>query len=492
MDAWFDLRPAVADDGHARAPVSGRPHAAPRSRGEAAADETARSNPCLGELLGALSHALDLAEGQPPGHALRSCWIAQQVGRAIGLGTAALHDLFHATLLKDAGGSGDAARLGALFLADDRAFKRERRRGGAGLPGRIGVLLRQVGAGARPAARLRALANALRHGGEIERELGEARCARGAEVARQLRLGEDVVDALQALDERWDGSGLPQGLAGKDIPLYARIALLAQAVDVRHAASGPQAAREEVARLAGRWFDPRLADAFAVLSRDAGFWRGLTADGLLQRVLETAPPEASQPVADDVLDEIAAAFGEIVDAKSPWTAGHSARVALVADHLARRLGLDHPSRRWLRRGALLHDLGMLGVSNRILDKPGPLDASEWRAVRRHALQTEQILGRVGSLASLARIAGAHHERLDGCGYPRGLGGRHIRLETRILTTADVFDALTADRPWRPALPAGQALQALRERVGTAIDPDCFAALAESLASLGDTGAFRGV
>jgi len=492
MDAPLDLlHPAAANDAAAGVPPARARHAqAPAPR--APAPGPSANGPRLGELLGALSHALDMAEGQPVGHCMRSCWIGQQLGRAIGLSTADLRDLYYTTLLKDAGCSSNAARLCELFLTDDLAFKRERRIVGLGLPSLLRFVIRHTGPAAGVRERLRAVANAVQNGGEIHRELTEQRCSRGAQVARQLRFGEDVADAIQSLDEHWDGSGQPQGLSGKEIPLFSRIALLAQAVDVFHASAGPLATREEIARRSGRMFDPRLADVFAVLARDAGFWRQLASDDLEQVVLDMEPAQQPQPVDDDYLDDIAAAFGQIVDAKSPWTAGHSARVGLVAEQVARELGLGAPERRWLRRGALLHDIGKLGVSNRILDKAGPLDTAEWAAMQRHAVHTEQILGRIGSFGVLARVAGAHHEKLDGTGYPRGLDARHIRLETRIVTTADIFDALTADRPYRPALPTAAALQVMRERIGSAIDGDCFAALERSLDTLSQLSAFGGL
>src|SRR6202012_3811887 len=143
-------------------------------------------------------------------------------------------------------------------------------------------------------------------------------------------------------------------------------------------------------------------------------------------------------------------------------------------------------------GALLHDLGKLGVSNQLLDKPGKLDPSEWAAVQRHAPHTEQILGRISAFGALARVAGAHHEKLDGTGYPRGLDARHIRLETRIITAADIFDALTADRPYRAAMPTAQALQVMRDGVGSSIDADCLAALERPLCTLGEFSAFGGL
>jgi len=133
-------------------------------------------------------------------------------------------------------------------------------------------------------------------------------------------------------------------------------------------------------------------------------------------------------------------------------------------------------RRWLKRGALLHDVGKLGVSNAVLDKAGKLDAEEWKAVQQHAALTESILSRIAPFSELARVAGAHHERLDGGGYPRGLMADAITMETRIITTADIFDAITAERPYRGAVPIPQTLEMMAKTVGTALDPDCFDAL----------------
>ncbi len=488
MDVQLDLPLADPADGTPSGFGSGRRAraAAPRAPAPAPAPTYANA-PRLGELLGSLSHALDMTEGQPVGHCMRSCWIGQQIGRAIGLNTAEMRDLYYATLLKDTGCSSNAARICQLFLTDDLTFKHDRKTTGLSLPSLMNFVIRHTGVKAGPSERFRAILNAVQNGSEIHRELTEIRCSRGAQIARQLRFGEDVADGIQSLDEHWDGSGQPQGLAGREIPLYARIALLAQVVDVFHASTGPQATREEVARRSGRWFDPRMAGAFAVLARDRDFWRQLAGDDLEQRVLEMEPAQQQQPLDDDYLDDIALAFGQIVDAKSPFTAGHSARVALVADQISEQLDLDTGERRWLRRGALLHDVGKLGVSNQILDKPGKLDAEEWAQVQRHALHTEQLLGRISAFGVLARVAGAHHEKLDGTGYPRGLDARHIRLETRIITTADIFDALTADRPYRPAMPIVQAMQIMRDSVGTAIDAECFAALQRSLSTLGAPG-----
>ena len=149
--------------------------------------------------------------------------------------------------------------------------------------------------------------------------------------------------------------------------------------------------------------------------------------------------------------------------------------------MAAALGLSAPRRRWLKRGALLHDVGKLGVSNAVLDKPGKLDELEWEQVRAHAQHTQTILSRIGAFSELAQVASAHHERLDGGGYPLGLAGDAIALETRIITVADIFDAISADRPYRAAVSVQQTLHIMAKSVGTAIDALCFEALKQVVA-----------
>ncbi len=323
--------------------------------------------------------------------------------------------------------------------------------------------------------RFRSLFHIFRNGDQIANELIQTRCHRGADIARQLRFSNEVADGILSLDEHWDGKGRPLQLAGEAIPLFSRIALLCQVVDVFHAAAGPDAALKELRERSGSWFDPALVREFEALA-DEEFWQGLADPRLTEWVLVHPAGQGEVALDEDYLDEIAAAFGQVVDSKSPYTAGHSGRVALYTDILATQMGLSEPRRRWLKRGALLHDVGKLGVSNAILDKPGKLDAQEWAAVQMHAAYTEEILSRIGAFEELAQVAGAHHERLDGKGYPKGLKGNEITLETRIITTADIFDAITAKRPYRGAIPVPQALEMMAENLGTAIDPDCFAAL----------------
>ena len=281
----------------------------------------------------------------------------------------------------------------------------------------------------------------------------------------RLRFSENVARSIQNLDEHWDGGGLPHGLTGEDIPVYSRIALMAQVIDVFQTANGVEAAKREIEHRTGTWFDPRLTEAFARIAERPEFWTALRSDDIESAVFALEPAQENSYVDEGYLDDIAAAFAQIIDSKSPYTSGHSERVTLFADLIAEQLEFSAEQRRWLKRAALLHDIGKLGVSNSILDKPAKLDADEWASMQTHAALGEAILSRIAALGDLAEIAGAHHERLDGKGYPRGLAGDQIPLEIRIVTTADIFDALTANRPYRAAMPVSQALTIMTDMVG---------------------------
>jgi HD-GYP domain-containing protein (c-di-GMP phosphodiesterase class II) len=436
----------------------------------------------LSELIGSLSYALDITEGQPAGHCVRCCWIGTHIGRQIGLPEAQMWELYYTLLLKDLGCSSNAARICELYLTDDLHFKRDYKSVGDSLPQVLGFVLKHTGLKAGLAERFRSVMTILRDGPEIARDLVATRCQRGAEIAALLRFPQGVSDGIYSLDEHYNGQGKPARLAGQAIPMYARIALLAQVIDVFMTAGGRDAALKEVRARAGSWFDPALVTAFEQVAQSADFWQTLTSPAIDAAVAALQPAgQGQQHVLDeDYLDDIAGAFGQVVDAKSPYTSGHSARVALYTDMIGEGLGLSAQRRRWLKRGALLHDVGKLGVSNSVLDKAGALDRDEWDAVKLHAAFTETILARIGPFRELAAIAGAHHERLDGSGYPRGLSADDIRIETRIITTADIFDAITAARPYRGAIPIPQALDMMAKTVGSALDPDCFAALVRAV------------
>jgi len=431
----------------------------------------------LSEVLSGLSHALDITEGQVRGHAERSCLIGMRIADALDLDDATRSSLFYALLLKDAGCSSNAAKVAALFGADDAMVKSSRRLTDTSSTSQALLhVLRTAGAGGSVMDRGRHTAAVLRSGRAGARSLIELRCERGAAVVRAIGLGEVAARAIMDVDEHWDGGGYPAGISGDEISLVGRVLCLAQTAEVFWQHGGASAACEVARHRRQTWFDPTLVDAFVGLEHDARFWQSLERP----TVTWVEPPEHVLAADDARLDLVAHAFASIVDAKSPYTGHHSEGVATIADALAALLDLDTGTRGTLRRAALLHDIGKLGVSNRILDKPGPLGPTESEAVRRHPQWSMEILARVSAFQDIARIAGAHHERLDGSGYHRGLTAAVLDQPSRILAVADVAEALSADRPYRGALSADEVLRIMRRDADRALDADAVAALEQVL------------
>ena len=417
----------------------------------------------LSGVIGGLSNALDLTEGEPAGHAARTCKIGMRLAEALGLDSATRSHLFYALLLKDAGCSANSAKMAALFGADDHVAKRTSKR--VDWARRFPAFmwsLRTVAPGGSPRARIDRL-RAIKREGEVTRALMQARCDRGAEIAYMLGLHAETAEAIRALDEHWDGGGQPRGLHRDEIPLLGRILCFAQTMEIFHAAGGLPAATTVARRRRGGWFDPALVTALDAIRGDEEFWESLAADDLSR----WEPMDRLLTADDERLDRIVDAFAGVVDAKSPWTYRHSDRASVIAISLATALGTDAEAVSDLRRAARLHDIGKLAISNRILDKPGRLTRAEFARMRRHPLITERILEHVPSFRHLAPLAGSAHERLDGDGYPRGLTRAELTLPMRVLALADVDQALMFERPYRPARSSDEALGIMRGRARAA-------------------------
>ena len=231
-----------------------------------------------------------------------------------------------------------------------------------------------------------------------------------------LGFSEATREAIRTLDEHWDGHGMPEGLSGAAIPLLGRIVGLAQSVEVFASSFGVDAAIGIAIERRGRWFDPALVDALESFAEDDDFWAQLLSRSP-ERYLAALEPEDQILIADEErLDDIARAFARVIDAKSPFTYLHSERVAELSVTIGRRLHFDEVELRDLRRAGMLHDIGKLGVSTLILDKPDRLTERERAEIRVHPAYTQRILERVTAFAGIVEIASAHPERLDGKGY----------------------------------------------------------------------------
>jgi HD-GYP domain-containing protein (c-di-GMP phosphodiesterase class II) len=430
----------------------------------------------VSSILSALSYALDLTEGHPRGHSARTCLIGMALGRVIGLPAQDQQDLFYALLLKDAGCSSNADRMFQVFGGDDQAAKRGAwEQDWRTLRGKASYALKFAEPGGSLGARLKKLVALATGGRALGRSIYQIRCERGADIAEALGFSKTTAHAIRSMDEHWDGGGYPEGRKGQAIPVHARIIGIAQVAEIFAEQDGPAAALAVVRERRGRWFDPDLVRAFGDVAADTSLWKRVASSDIDREVSAVEPQVMQFTVDEERLDQIAAAFAWVVDAKSPFTYHHSERVADFATLIAEYIGLSKAECVRVKRAGLLHDIGKLAVPNRILDKPGRLTSSEWEIVRLHPYYSYQILERVPVFGEFAFDASAHHERMDGRGYYRNLRGDQLSLCARILATADKYDALSADRPYRAGMTPDRVCAILNEDLGFDLCPDCVTA-----------------
>jgi HD-GYP domain-containing protein (c-di-GMP phosphodiesterase class II) len=317
------------------------------------------------------------------------------------------------------------------------------------------------------------------------------RCDRGARILARLGLGDVAANAVRHLDEHWDGSGYPGHLTQRDIPQDARILAVAQHLDVFASEQGRSTAIRVLRARSGRWFDPELVRIAEGLDRDGSLWRHALSstpqDETRLAVLDLAPEAVHHLRASDI-DLICAAFADVVDAKSSFTYRHSLGVTEAAVKIAKQMHFSREREQTVKRAALLHDVGKLSVPNSILDKPWKLTTEEWARIYEHPLLSRRILARISTFGGLAVVAGAHHERLDGSGYPDHLSGDQLSLESRLVAVADIYGALTEDRPYRTGLEPREAFNIMAKEVPHRIDRSCFEALEAAVAAHPESGA----
>jgi HD-GYP domain-containing protein (c-di-GMP phosphodiesterase class II) len=414
----------------------------------------------LAELLAAYSLAIDLGLGQPMEHLLRAWRISDLLGERVPLTEEQRAALFYVAVLSWVGCVADTPEV-ARWFGDDIAFRGDSFGVDfAGLPAMV-YMLGHAGSG-RPILQRLGVATALvaTRARGIERGLW-SHCLSTSVLADRLGLGTHVGAAVQQFFTRWDGSGVPAGVAGGDIALVVRLFHLAEVVEVFHRTAGTDAAVEVARARSGTKFDPALVDLFCSIAP-----RVLdgVADGPDFHEMIAADPLLQDRLTGAALDSALEAVADFTDLRSSCRAGHCRAVAGLADRAATLAGLPASEVDTVRRAGLLHDIGLYGVPATILDKAGPLTATEAERMRVHAYYTGRVLSRPPALARIGAVAALAHERLDGSGYHRGLSGGALPATARILAAADCYCAMTEPRPYRPALTATQAAAALREDV----------------------------
>jgi putative nucleotidyltransferase with HDIG domain len=403
------------------------------------------------QLLSAFSLALDLAEGRPKGHALRVCFIAAALAAELELPKAQRTAAYFAGLLHDIGVPHASESVSDL----PRMYEQELF---AGSPLHTPEALAQRFG----RDRLTRIVDALHE-----------HAFAGATAAAELGMPPPVAEAILCHHERHDGAGFPLGLTAHDVPVVARVVAVADYAEALLANErNPLLARRrlEVAlrEQAGRAFHPRVVEAMIAIARKDGFWLNYHNQELPILLLEMSG-QPHKPMDEDTILRTAAAFADIADAKNTYKRGHSRRVAQLARRLALAVGLPEGRARAVELAGLLHDIGILRVPSRIIGKPEILTVEEMAMLHEHPAESAAIVRTIPAWAEIASWIAAHHERLDGRGYPEGLLDGEIAFEARILALADIYAALTADRPHRPAMTAEMAREVLRGMCGTNID-----------------------
>ncbi|HEY3994959.1 MAG TPA: HD domain-containing phosphohydrolase [Mycobacterium sp.] len=426
------------------------------------------------EVLAALSLAVDLGLGQPMDHMLRSATMGTRLAERVGLGERERGTVFYTGLVMWIGCHADSHEYTRWF-GDDIAMRHDSHFiDWSGAPYRR-FLLGNLGRGSTLPKRAQLAAKVFLDARGNLGALVQSHCLSAALLAEEIGLGADVCEALPYAYERWDGSGLPAGAAGERIPVVMRIAQIADIAEVHHRAHGAEAAVAEVRRRNGKQFDPDIVAVFTAaaddLLRDSeDVWS--SAAGLA--------PDPGESLSGPALDGLLRAMGDFVDLKCPFTLGHSRAVAELAESAGKCAGLPPDELDVLRRAGYVHDLGRIGVSNRVWEKPGALSDAERERVQMHPYLTGRILARVGGLKAVREAAVNHHERMDGSGYPNGVRGADLSVRDRILSAAESYCSSMEPRPYRDALDEAAAAKRLRsEAARGCLDGDLIEAVLEA-------------
>lgn len=414
----------------------------------------------LAELVASLSAATDLARGQRDGQALRAATLATRLADRAGLRAADLSHVYWATLLRYVGCTATSHDFAQGLGGDDIAVRAAGDRIDATNERDLLEFLTKLGMFGGPLHKAADVARAFMRVRRVATEATKADCEVASLMAERLGMPDPVRVAVTQLFERWDGHGGPSGLQGEAIAAPARYAGVAFTALMFADTGGADSATAAVQSWAGKLLDPEICAQF--LSQADDQLGAIAAEDPWRAALE-AEPRPHRVIREPEVDDVIEAFGDLIDLKTPYLFGHSAHVAELCEEAARRLALSRADATLVRRAARLHDLGRVAVPTGILEKPPPLTTAEREQAELHPYHSERILARSTLLAPLARVAGAHHERLDGSGYHRGTKAASQDTCMRILAAADALAELMEDRPGRTALPVAKAASTLRSQ-----------------------------
>ncbi len=369
------------------------------------------------EIFHALSDTLDLVGVDDVYHGKRVAYMALECARAYGFDEDALNRIYHAGLIHDCGVSSTTVHR---YLTTDLNWQASR-----------------------------------------------DHCIAGADLLRRNNFVPELAPLIYYHHTRW------LDLQDVDLPLEDK--LLSNCIYLVDRADALMIQRKNVDVLTvyheirqilknyrGKLFAPRLVDVFLDISRSEFFWLGLLPRHIDYFVREMSEREQTKKISRADFLNIAKVFASVVDAKSPFTAEHSFGVSYLAKFVGERAGMAEEICREIQIAGLLHDIGKLNIPDEILEKPGPLTIGEKSIMVRHSFETYQVLRRIKGLGSITRWASFHHEKLNGSGYPFGLNAEEIPEEARIVSVADIFQALMQNRPYRQGLKGGEITTILQK------------------------------
>jgi HD-GYP domain-containing protein (c-di-GMP phosphodiesterase class II) len=396
----------------------------------------------------ALAFVGDLSMGQPTDHSLRTAWLAACLAREAGEGDAGVAGVATAVetaLLRWSGCTANAGEF-ADALGDD-------------VGGRAAMLAqRQDWAKPLEAQGVKTAIS----------PLAQIHCEVAGEVARILRLAPGTEAASRHIFEAWDGTGMPDGLAGNAVPRAVFVVTLSGDLEIFSRVYGLPRALAWIASQAGKRYP---ADLAALVADHAAHWLDTLA-GLEPHALDEAilTPQMGETSSTELI-------ADVIDLKLPWMTGYSRAVARAAAACHARLGGDLVGEENLYAAGLIHGIGRAAVPNAIWNLPGRLSAAAWEKVRLVPYWTSRAGKQTGTLAHAAELGSYAYERLDGSGYFRGLSGPALSRDARVLSAAAAFVALGEKRPWRDALSADEVAQQLHaEAKEGRFDADVVAAL----------------
>ncbi|MFV2006254.1 MAG: HD-GYP domain-containing protein [Longimicrobiales bacterium] len=381
-------------------------------------------------LLEALVEVMGTAKGYLFSHGARVALLSQAIAREMGLTKAEQAELLFSAVLAD---------LGMIGLAEDAWVNP------------VPVLPVEV------------------------RSRVEAHPERSETAVAGIPYLEAIAPLVRHHHEWWDGGGYPDGLAGEQIPVGARILRLADTVAAlgelrpQRSALDSDTIRHIVDGAIGREFDAEVVKTYCALADGKGlpdFRHTTFYRASIEATGELIPEQISALSGREFLE----IMGSLIDAKDPYTAGHSRRVATLGTMLCERLGVGENLSETVWSGGFLHDLGKISVPLAVLSKSGRLDDSEWRAIELHAEAGAEVLAAIPGLRHLSPACRYHHEHWDGSGYPEGLSGDRIPLVARILGVCDAYDAMTSNRSYRPARSHAEAVREIANETGAHFGP----------------------